>query len=148
MPEPATTLWVPKSLRDRLDRQRAHPGQPYHQVIARLLDLSEKAPTVSLRPNGPRLDALVAGRRERLLEAAHANGIERLWLFGSRARGDAGPDSDVDLLYEARRGKTLWDICPFIEDAKDILGVSVDLVDRAALKGEFRDRVAKDAVPL
>ncbi|MES2153697.1 MAG: nucleotidyltransferase family protein [bacterium] len=145
MQEPATTLWVPTALRDRLNRQRVHPGQPYHQVISRLLDASERAPQL---PRAGGMDGLVAVHRDQLLEAARANGINRLWLFGSRARGEAGPDSDVDLLYEARPGKSLWDICPFIEDAKEILGVSVDLVDRAALRGAFRDRVAREAIPL
>ena len=108
------------------------------------LDAVDRPPA----PQPGRPDALVANNRDRLLEAARLNGISRLWLFGSRARGDAGPDSDVDLLYEPMPGKSLWEICPFIEDAKEILGVSVDLVNRAALQGEFRDRVAREAVPL
>lgn len=139
-----TTVWLPTSVRDRLERKKLHARQPFHEVISRLLDASEVQPKL----NDGRLDLLIARNRDRLLEAARLNGISRLWLFGSRARGDAGPDSDVDLLYEAMPGKTLWDVCPFIEDAKDILGTGVDLVERAALRGEFRDRVALEAVPL
>lgn len=147
MPEDATTLWVPKSLRHRLEVHRKHPRQSLHEIIATALDALERGPT-PVRSGPSRLDPLVTRNRDRLLAAAKENGIARLWLFGSRARGDSGPDSDADLLYEAMPGKSLWDICPFIEDAKEILGVSVDFVDRAALKGDFRDRVAKEAVPL
>lgn len=144
MASQATTIWVPRGLRDLLDQRRTYPRQPYHEVITKALAAMERPPVGT--PG--RLDALVAKNRDRLLEAARLNGISRLWLFGSRARGDGGPDSDVDLLYEAQPGKSLWDVCPFIEDAKEILGVDVDFVERAALKGEFRDRVAREAVPL
>lgn len=138
-----TTILLPVGLRDRLRQRKTHPRQAYHEVIERALDLLDK----SSRAPG-RLDPLVAAKRDALLAAARENGIDRLWLFGSRARGDARPDSDVDLLYEARPGKSLWDVCPFILDAKDILGIEVDLVERASLRGAFRDRVAHEAVPL
>lgn len=141
-----TTLWVPGSLHVRLARRKAHARQPFHEVISALLDVVERPPSVPA--GGGRLDPLVAANRDRLLEAAKANGIARLWLFGSRARGDAGPDSDVDLLYEAQPGKTLWEVCGFTVDAEEILGTKVDFIERAALKGAFRDRVAAEAVPL
>lgn len=141
----STTIEVPIGLRDRLRSLRTHRRQAYHEVILRLLEDAQRLPPVPA--GGGRLDALLAANRDRLLAAARSNGIERLWLFGSRARGDAGPDADVDLLYEAR-GKTLWDVCPFILDAEEILGTKVDLVDRASLEGEFRDRVAREAIPL
>jgi predicted nucleotidyltransferase len=146
MGEAATTLWVPVSMRQRLARRKTHARQPFHEVIAALLDAAEKP--LPVPRGGGRLDALVAAHRDRLLEAASANGIARLWLFGSRARGDAGPDSDVDLLYEARPGKSLWDVCPFVLDAEEILGTKVDFVERAAARGAFRDRIAREAVPL
>ena len=141
-----TTLWIPAALHLRLSQRKTHPRQPFHEVIASLLEVVER-PAV-LPAGGGRLDPLVAANRDRLMEAARANGIARLWLFGSRARGDAGPDSDVDLLYEAQPGKSLWDVCPFTIDAEEILGTKVDFVERASLKGEFRDRVAREAVPL
>jgi uncharacterized protein len=146
VPATNTTLWVPASLHVRLARRKTHSRQPFHEVISALLDVIERPPAVPA--GGGRLDPLVAANRDRLLEAAKANGIARLWLFGSRARGDAGPDADVDLLYEAVPGKSLWDVCPFTLDAEEILGVKVDFVERAALTGVFRDRVAREAVPL
>ena len=146
MPATATTLWVPAALHLRLAQRKTHPRQPFHEVIASLLEIVDRPAAVP--SGGGRLDPLVSANRDRLLEAAKANGITRLWLFGSRARGDAGPDSDVDLLYEAQPGKSLWDVCPFTLDAEEILGTKVDFVERAALSGEFRDRVAREAVPL
>ncbi len=101
MPATNTTLWIPVGLHNRLALRKTHPRQPFHEVITSLLEVVERPARVPA--GGGRLDPLVAANRDRLLEAAKANGIARLWLFGSRARGDAGPDSDVDLLYEIAR---------------------------------------------
>lgn len=140
----STTIEIPLHLRDRLRSLRVHGRQAYHEVIAAALEAAQRKPVGT--PG--RLDPLVASNRDRLLAAAHANGIARLWLFGSRARGDAGPDADVDLLYESHPGKSLWEVCGFTVDAEEILGTKVDFVERAALTGAFRDRVAREAVPL
>ena len=54
--------------------------------------------------------------------------VARAWLYGSVARGDQSPSSDVDLIYEpmptARIGLNVWDLEQELEEA---LGVAVDL---------------------
>lgn len=146
MDEATTTILVPVSLRDRLAALKSHSRQAYHEVIANALNASDRSLQAAMPPG--RLDPLIAANRERLVQAARSNGIERLWVFGSRARGDAGPDSDVDLLYELQPGKSLWDVAGFYADAQEILGCGLDVVQRSALKGKFRDAVAKEAIPL
>ncbi|MHB8634207.1 MAG: nucleotidyltransferase family protein [Thermoplasmatota archaeon] len=138
-----TTIEIPLGLRRRLELKKRHPRQAYHEVISAALDALQKA---DHGPGG--LDPLVAANREALLTSARANGIERLWLFGSRARGQARPGSDVDLLYEAREQVSLWEVAGFMTDAQEILGCRVDLADRRALRGTFRAAVAKEALPL
>lgn len=133
-----TTIELPIPLRERLAQLRQHPRQPYHEVVARAMDALEA------KTRGA-LDPLVAKHRVELRVAARKNGIARLWLFGSRARNEPRPDSDVDLLYQAKPGKTLWDVAGFMADAQDILGVRVDLADIDALKPEFRARVLPEA---
>jgi len=136
-----TTIEVALPLRERLARLKAHPRQSYQEVIARALDALEAKQTGAL-------DALVAKHRVALRVAARKNGIARLWLFGSRARNEGRPDSDVDLLYQTKPGKTLWDVAAFMADAQDILGVRVDLADLEALKPGFRARVIPEAKPI
>lgn len=75
-------------------------------------------------------------------------GSARLDVFGSVARGEAGPGSDVDLLYELAQGRSLgWGIEDLLQDLADLFGRPVDLVSRKALHPLIRDQVLADAEP-
>lgn len=70
-------------------------------------------------------------------------------VFGSVARGEDGPGSDVDLLYELAQGRSLgWEIEDLSQDLADLFGRPVDLVSRKALHPLIRDQVLADAEPL
>ena len=74
-------------------------------------------------------------------------GVAKASLFGSYARGDATPDSDVDLLIEkgALRGMQVLD---FQEDLSKALGKSVDIVTTAGASERFLDKIRADEVVL
>ena len=75
-------------------------------------------------------------------------GIARLDVFGSVARGEDGPGSDVELLYELAQGRALgWEIEDLSQDLADLFGRPVDLVSRKALHPLIRDQVLADAEP-
>lgn len=68
-------------------------------------------------------------------------------VFGSVARGDEYPGSDVDLLMDFEPGTSLFDIFHLQRDLSVLLGSGVDVIDRAALRP--RDiEIRQDAVPL
>lgn len=136
-----TTIELPVPLRERLAKWKQHPRQPYHEVIRRALDAFE------VRETGM-LDPLVAKHRVALRIAARKNGIARIWLFGSRARGQAKPDSDVDILYQTRPGIGMWEASAFQVDAQDILGVKVDIADIDGLSAAMRKTALPDAVAI
>ncbi len=69
-------------------------------------------------------------------------------LFGSAARGDARPDSDVDLLVEYARGTTLFDVAELKLELEEALGRKVDLASAAALKPRIREQVLREQVRL
>jgi uncharacterized protein len=74
-------------------------------------------------------------------------GVEHLYLFGSTARGDAGPDSDVDLFFDYERGKLgLFQLMDVKERASSILGRKVDIMTRDSLHKVLRDRIESTAV--
>ena len=77
-----------------------------------------------------------------------ASGIPRLSLFGSVARGDSGPESDVDLMAEFDPGKklTLFSLSGVRLRISDILGVPVDLAERRMLKDEVKTRAEREAI--
>lgn len=75
-----------------------------------------------------------------------AFGVSSLALFGSVARDEAGPESDVDLLVEFDRPVGLFTLVRLQNFLAALLGRPVDLVPRDAIKKQFRDRVLKEAV--
>ncbi len=73
-------------------------------------------------------------------------GVERLAVFGSAARDELGPDSDVDLLVEFNRPVGLFEFVRLQQYIEDLLGQSVDLVTPDALEPGLRKAVTEEAV--
>ena len=71
----------------------------------------------------------------------------RVALFGSAARGDDRPDSDVDFLVEFADGASLFDLLHISDELESLLGRPVDVVSAGGLKE--RDRhILEESVPL
>ncbi|MGH8908171.1 MAG: nucleotidyltransferase family protein [Egibacteraceae bacterium] len=87
-------------------------------------------------------------RRCEILQVARLHGAHQIAVFGSVARGEAGPDSDVDFLVELEPGRSLLDLGGLLMDLRDLLGRPVDVVTRAGLRGRIRAQVLRDSVPL
>lgn len=75
-----------------------------------------------------------------------ALGVRSLDLFGSVARGEAGPDSDVDLLVDFDKPIGLFHFFRVQRRLEGLLGCRVDLVMRDAVKRQLRDRIFAEAV--
>ena len=73
-------------------------------------------------------------------------GVKSLALFGSAARGEAGPESDVDLLIEFSRPVGLFHFMEVKESLEKILGCRVDLVTPGALKPQLRKSILAEAI--
>lgn len=87
-------------------------------------------------------------KREDILSLARQWGAHDVRVFGSVARGDAGPQSDVDFLVHFEDGRSLLDHGGLLMDLQDLLGCEVDVVDDDAMRPRFRARVMDEAVPL
>lgn len=90
----------------------------------------------------------VLGHREEIAALAARHGAANVRIFGSVARGTAGPESDVDFLVEMEPGRSLFDLGGLTADLGDLLGRRVDVVTEPALSRYFRDRVLAEARPL
>jgi uncharacterized protein len=85
---------------------------------------------------------------ELIRQIAERHGAVNVRVFGSVARGNAGPDSDLDLLVEAGPATTAWFPGGLVADLEEALGRRVDVVIEAGLRAEIRDRVLREAVPV
>ncbi len=76
-------------------------------------------------------------------------GARHLRVFGSVARGEETPGSDVDFLVELPRGYDLFgQRLPLTQGLADLLNRRVELVPEHELSRHIRDQVLKEAVPL
>lgn len=82
---------------------------------------------------------------QRVAEIARHHGAKTVKIFGSRARGDARPDSDLDLLVSVREGTSLFDLIRMQMELEDLLGISVEVVTEASVRPELRDKILREA---
>jgi predicted nucleotidyltransferase len=80
-----------------------------------------------------------------LAEVCVRNGIVRLRVFGSVARGEETADSDLDLLVDFASRKTLLDLVRIEREFSERLGLRVDLLTEPSLHPKLRDRILGDA---
>jgi len=79
---------------------------------------------------------------------AERYGIERVYLFGSRARGDNSSESDYDFSIDPGRMNNILDFFSFIDELEEALGSEVDVVSRRALKEDhfYKYMVADEVI--
>jgi uncharacterized protein len=91
------------------------------------------------------LEQLIEQRRDEIRDIASRHGVTSIRVFGSVARGESRPDSDLDLLIEAGPNTTSWFPGGLISDLEAMLGCRVEVVTEAALHPLLRESVLKDA---
>ena len=92
------------------------------------------------------MDCLIKEKRAEILNIAATYGAYNVRLFGSVARGNAGPDSDVDVLVDVEQGRSLLDLGGMLIELQELLGCNVDVVTEKGLRERIRERVLKEAV--
>jgi uncharacterized protein len=129
--------------------------QPSLPTLAALVEAAGYELEVSVQELPGRLGRLtgpigrrVRRHRARMVEAATAHGVGNLRVFGSVARGEDRPDSDVDLLVDVPPGMGLIGLGRVAEDLEAVLGARVDLVPAGQLKPEVVRRAERDLVAL
>jgi predicted nucleotidyltransferase len=92
------------------------------------------------------IDAVLA-RISEIAPELRANGVTRLALFGSRARGDARPDSDLDVLIETSQMQPPpFDYFKVLRLIEQATGLQVQISQRKLLKPRIAERIADDLI--
>jgi predicted nucleotidyltransferase len=84
--------------------------------------------------------------RDNLEQLEREFGVSSIRLFGSVARGEATPDSDIDVLVDFRRTPTLFEFLRLRRVLGELLGTKVDLITESGLKERARAAVERDAI--
>jgi uncharacterized protein len=91
---------------------------------------------------------LVRAKREEIQKIAAKHGARNIRVFGSVARGNAGPDSDVDFLIDVEPVTSSWFPAGLVQDLETLLGRRVEVVTEHGLHHLIRDEVLREAVPV
>lgn len=94
------------------------------------------------------VDRMLKERREEILRIAASHGAQDVRVFGSRARGESTPASDLDILVTLDDHASLLDIVAIKQDLEDLLGCKVDLLTEDAISPYIREQVLQQAVRL
>jgi predicted nucleotidyltransferase len=131
-------LWSPLALRSaRSLRRSASPSRLLVSNSSLPPELGEVHPEILLEAAAPVLKAL-----------ANEHGYTRLAVFGSLARGQARPDSDIDLIVKAPEGTSTFGFIGFKQLVEQVLDRQVDLIDYCGLKPRVDVDICREAVLL
>ena len=95
-----------------------------------------------------RLIETLRQEKEEILAIADRYHAENVRLFGSVARGEDRPDSDVDFLVDFQPGSTLFDQAALVDALSTKLGRKVDVISSRALNRHLAHKIQKEAVTL
>ena len=94
------------------------------------------------------LSQRLQGAREEVLAVAHRHGARNLRIYGSVARGQDRPGSDLDLLVDLERGCSLLEVIALRQELEALLNCQVDLAEAAQLHPLIRDQIIAQAKAL
>jgi len=91
---------------------------------------------------------MVQNKRDDILRIATQYGASNVRVFGSAARGEAGPESDIDVLIHLASGRSLLDIVAIKQELEELLGRKVDVLTESSISPYLRERILREAIPL
>ena len=127
-----TTIKLRSETKRMLELLKRHPRETYDDVVRRLIGEAKTPPSSRI------FEEAVRYLRKR--------GIRDIAVFGSRARQESRPDSDLDLLVSLPSGMSLLDHVGMEMELSSLLGVKVELVSREAVSPYMRETIEGEAV--
>lgn len=100
-----------------------------------------------MEKSGLGIKEIIGDKRDLVLQLAREQGVTNVRVFGSVARGEASPDSDVDFLVDGLENAS-WGGGRLLMELQELLQRNVDLVSEGDLHRLIRNQVIEEAVPL
>lgn len=121
-------------LRNKLQKQRNQKKLYRHKVILKIMKSAASS------------DFSLEEIRKAVSKTAARYGVDEVYLFGSRARGDYEEGSDFDFCIKPGRIEDLIKLGCFINELETELGKSVDVITESSMSEEFAQEVMRDRV--
>ena len=91
---------------------------------------------------------VLKSQRTDILRLASQYGATHVRVFGSLARGEAGPSSDIDFLVQMERGRSLLDLIELSQELESVLQRKVDILTDDGLSPYLKEHIQAEAIPL
>ncbi|MCL4400458.1 MAG: nucleotidyltransferase family protein [Candidatus Parvarchaeota archaeon] len=135
-----TTIKLTMKTKAMLEKQKIHRREPYEEVVLRLLQSYTRRPAVS------KTNLSLQKIKDTAVPILKKYGIEKAAIFGSFARGDARPDSDIDILI--KRPANALNTLLLIDELKSAFEREIDLVTYESLDMHIKDSVIKESLQI
>src|SRR3989344_3689699 len=86
--------------------------------------------------------------KSKIIPVLKEAGVKKSSLFGSYARGDEKKDSDIDILVELPKGKSLLDLIKLENELEEVIGKKVDLLTYNSINHLLKDYILKDQLQI
>jgi len=125
--------------------QKHYQANPDCLIFNELKQIIEKTSKNKPEQGKAKMDDIVEKHRQQILTLAKKNGIRNVRVFGSMARNEAKPGSDLDLLVELEEGSSGFALGGFLHDVSNLVHRKVDVVTEKSLHPSLREKVLHEA---
>lgn len=87
-------------------------------------------------------------KRDQILKIAYEHGVQSVRIFGSAARLEDGPASDLDLLIDFEQGRSLFDLIRFKQAVEELLHIRVDVVTEKSIHWSIKEKILDPTIQL
>ena len=94
------------------------------------------------------MNPALSSKRESILNIATTHGVTMIKVFGSFARGEDKPGSDIDVIVNLEEGRSLFDLIALKNDLEELLGRKVDVVTEDSVHWFIKDKIIQEAIEI
>ncbi|MEA1888237.1 MAG: nucleotidyltransferase domain-containing protein [Pseudomonadota bacterium] len=124
---------------------RANTECPIYKELRRILEKLAGSVKEDNKSGQMKMSDIIEKYRSQILLLAKENGVRNVRVFGSMARNESGPDSDLDLLVDIEKGQSGLALGGFLYDVSELVHRKVDVVTENSLHPRIRERVLHEA---
>ncbi len=124
---------------------RANIACPVYDELSRILEKLAQPVSSESKTGQMNMDDIIDKYRRQILLLAKENGVRNVRVFGSIARNEAGPDSDLDLLVELEKDRSGLALGGFLFDVSELVQRKVEVITEKSLHPRIREKVLREA---